>query len=326
VQQVIRRLRLIDGYRDHMRFSVWPALSNPIDEVLEIARHGEETGWDGVWVADHFMSNGDRATGSHEAFTVLAAIAARVPRLQLGTLVAGNTFRHPAITANMAAAIDHISGGRFVLGLGAGWQVNEHEAYGIPLGTVRERLDRFEEACIVITSLFRNDRTTFSGDYYTLDDAPLVPRPIREPIPLMVGGGGEKRTMRIAAQYADRWNYWGTPKIVAHKLDVLGAHCDAVGRDRKDISCSSQAQLYMSEDRAWLDAERTRLENTVVGVGRRGIDSALVGTPEEIRDVVAEYVELGLDELIIPDFGLGSLDERKRSYDVFRERVIDALG
>lgn len=308
-----------------MRFSVWPDLSNPISEVLEIARHGEATGWDGVWVADHFMSSRDRNSGSHEAFTVLAAIAARVPRIQLGTLVAGNTFRHPAITANMAAAIDHISGGRVILGLGAGWQVNEHDAYGIPLGTVKERLDRFEEACAIITSLFRNERTTFAGDYYTLEDAPLVPRPVQTPIPLMVGGGGEKRTMRIAAQYADRWNYWGTPAIVAHKLEVLDAHCAAVGRDPHDITRSTQAQLYMSEDRSWLEAERTRLEQTVVGVGRRAIDSALVGTPEQIRDIVAEYVELGLDELVIPDFGLGSLDERKRSYDVFRERVIDAL-
>jgi F420-dependent oxidoreductase-like protein len=308
-----------------MKFSVWPSLSNPISEVLEIARHGEETGWDGVWVADHFMSNGDRGAGSHEAFTVLAAIAARVPRVHLGTLVAGNTFRHPAITANMAAAIDHISDGRVILGLGAGWQVNEHEAYGLELGTVKQRLDRFEEACAIITSLFRNERTTFAGEYYTLDDAPLVPRPIQTPIPLMVGGGGEKRTMRIAAQYADQWNYWGTPEVIARKLAVLDAHCTDLGRDPKQIARSTQVQLYMSEDRAWLDAERERLEQTVVGVGRRAIDSALVGTPEQIRDTVAGYLDLGIDELVIPDFSLGSLDERKRTYDVFRERVIDAL-
>ncbi len=307
-----------------MKFSVWPDLSNPIDEVLEIARHGEATGWDGVWVADHFFSSSDRGVGCHEAFVVLAAIATRVPRIHLGTLVAGNTYRHPAVTANMAATIDQLSGGRFVLGLGAGWQVSEHEAYGIELGTVKERLDRFEEACVIIRSLFSNERTNFSGEYYTLDDAPLEPRPIQSPIPLMIGGGGEKRTMRIAAQYANQWNYWGTPAILAHKIDVLRGHCETVGRDPGEIAVSTQAHLYMSDDRAWLEAERTRLENTIVGVGRRAIDSALLGTPAEIREMVAEYIALGIDELVIPESGFGSVDERKRVYDTFREQVIDA--
>jgi F420-dependent oxidoreductase-like protein len=308
-----------------MKFSVWPGLSSPWEEVVEIARHGEATGWDGVWVADHFFSSSDKTTGSYEAFTVLAAIAAAVPRVTLGTLVAGNTYRHPAVTANMAGTIDCISDGRFILGLGAGWQVSEHEAYGIPLGTVKERLDHFEEACAIVRSLFASERTTFAGTYYQLDDAPLVPRPVQTPIPLMVGGGGEKRTMRIAAEYADIWNYWGTPAILAHKLEVLDAHCAEIGRDPKTIARSTQAMLYMSEDTAWLASERERLENTMMGVGRRGIDSALIGTPEEIAETVQGYIDLGIDELIIPDFGLGDLDQRKATYDIFRERVIGAL-
>ncbi|HEX7133557.1 MAG TPA: LLM class flavin-dependent oxidoreductase, partial [Iamia sp.] len=149
-----------------MRFSHWISTAHPWDEVLDRGRHAEATGWDGLYVADHFMTNKEGPSDSpmHECFSLLAALAATVPRVRLGSLVAGNTYRHPAVLAKQAVTIDHISGGRMVLGLGAGWQVNEHEAYGIPLGSTKERLAWFEEACQVVTGLRDQGRTTVAGD------------------------------------------------------------------------------------------------------------------------------------------------------------------
>src|SRR5436305_14047062 len=137
-----------------------------------------------------------------ECWSVLAALAAAVPRLRLAPLVTSVTYRHPAVLANIAAAVDNISHGRLLLGIGAGWQENEHAAYGLELGSVKERLDRFEEATQLLIGLLREKRTTFSCRYFNVNDAPNQPAPVRERLPILIGGGGEKRTMRIAAQYA----------------------------------------------------------------------------------------------------------------------------
>ena len=132
--------------------------------------------------------------------------------MRIGSLVFGNTYRHPAILANQVATIDHMSGGRVLFGLGAGWQENEHEAYGIELPPVKQRLDRFEEAVQVVKGLFAEERFSFKGEYYVIDEAPM--NPARADMSLLVGGSGEKRTMRIAAEYADEWNVWSTPEIM----------------------------------------------------------------------------------------------------------------
>ena len=215
-----------------MRFSYWPSPTQPWSEVLHLAQHVERKGYYGVWYADHFMPNeGDVSTPWNESWTMIAALAAAVPRLRVGPLVSGNTYRHPAVLAKMAATIDHVSGGRVVLGLGAGWQENEHRAYGIEFSTVGGRLARLDEACQVIKGLFTQPRTTFQGKYYQLTDAPLEPKPAQQPLPLLVGGGGEKVTLRIAAKYADEWNVWGDPATLRHKMEVLDRHCESLGRD-----------------------------------------------------------------------------------------------
>ncbi|HVN50557.1 MAG TPA: TIGR03560 family F420-dependent LLM class oxidoreductase, partial [Acidimicrobiales bacterium] len=195
-----------------MRFSVWPDPERPWSEVAEVAVHCERQGWDGVYVSDHFMPNREGTETVDgpvlECWTAMAALAALTSRVRIGSLVCGNTYRHPAVLAKMAAGVDQISGGRFLLGLGAGWQENEHEAYGLEFGTVRSRLDRLDEACAIVTSLLRDDRTTFDGEHYRLRDAPLDPKPVQPKLPLLIGGRGERRTMRIAARYADEWNAW----------------------------------------------------------------------------------------------------------------------
>ena len=299
-----------------MRFGFWPGASNPWAEVLSVALHAERTGWDRIWFADHFMPNkpvGEDASDEpvHESWTTLAAFAALIPRIRLGHMVSCNTYRHPAVTAKMAAQIDIISDGRFILGLGAGWQENEHHAYGIRFGTVKERMDRFEEACRLTTELFRRRKTSFAGKHYRLVDAPLEPRPIQAPLPLMIGGGGEKRTLRITARYADEWNVWGTPEVMVHKQSVLDAHCRDVGRDPSEIQRSACALLMMTEDR------------DLLGRARASGRAVLGGSNDEIGQTVQAYVDAGVDEMIIPDFTLGSnARQRIEQMDRFVEEIV----
>ncbi len=295
-----------------MRFSIWPNASKPWSDILDLARHAETTGWDGVWIADHFMPNGEDVSGPVlEGWTTIAALAATVQRVRIGCLVSGNTYRHPAVLAKAAATADHISGGRIVLGLGAGWQENEHTAYGIPLFETKERMARFGEACAVVKSLLTQERTTFEGEHYQLTDAPLEPKSADGPVPLLIGGGGEKVTLRIAAQHADEWNVWGTPDVLAHKGAVLDRHCADVGRDPDTIERSAQALLFLSDDESWLASQRDK-----------GIPMAtMIGTPAQLVDILFEYQEAGVDELIIPDFTLGPPQRAKETYDRFLTEV-----
>jgi F420-dependent oxidoreductase-like protein len=296
-----------------MRFSFWPSSANPWSEILDVSQHAERTGWDGVWLADHFMPLGDDTSGPmQECFTALAGLAASVPRVRLGSIVAGNTYRNPAVLAKQAATIDQIADGRFVLGIGAGWQENEHVAYGIEFSTVKGRLDRLEEACAVITSLFASDTTNHDGQYYKVTDAPLVPKPVQPHLPLLVGGGGEKRTMRIAAQYADEWNVWGDPNLLAQKGAVLEAHCLKLDRDPKTIQRSANALLYLSDDEQWVADRKTR----------PAARPTIIGTPAEVVDIMGAYRDAGVDELIIPDFNLGDPSRKRATMDLFINEVV----
>ncbi|MEO1059999.1 MAG: TIGR03560 family F420-dependent LLM class oxidoreductase [Actinomycetota bacterium] len=297
-----------------MRFSFWPSASQPWESVLEPCRHAEATGWDGIWIADHFLPfAGDVDEPMLEAWGTLAALAVAVPRVRLGTLVCGNTYRHPAVLANQAATTDVVAGGgRVVLGIGAGWQENEHAAYGIELGSVRWRLDRFEEACAVLRSLLRDERTDHAGEHYTLTDAPMQPKSGGDrPMPLLVGGGGEQRTLRIAARYADEWNVWGDPELMRHKIGVLERHGEDVGRDPSEVERSAVALLFLSDDEDWLARIR----------GRDIERPSIIGTPAELVETVAEYRDAGVDELIVPDFTLGGGQRRLDTMDRFLTEV-----
>lgn len=302
-----------------MRFSIWPTPAQPWDDIHEITAHGEQTGWDGVYFADHFMPNGADSTpldgDTLECWSVIAALAATVPRLRLAPLVTSVTYRHPAVLANIAAAVDQVSQGRLTLGVGAGWQANEHAAYGIELGTVTERMDRFEEAVQILRSLLSQPRTTFSGQYFQLRDAPCQPAPVQDRMPILIGGGGERRTLRIAARYADHWNAWTTPDLLAHKVSVLRAHCEEAGRDPAEIHVSTQALLFLSTDEKWLEKKRQE-------AGGRPV---IVGNPAEAADIIARYQAAGADELIVPDFTLGPLERKKDTCELFMREVAPAF-
>jgi F420-dependent oxidoreductase-like protein len=213
------------------------------------------------WNFDHFypILQDDRTGPCFEGWTMLAALAGLTHRIRLGVMVTGNPYRHPAVLANMAASLDVISGGRLELGIGAGWNEEESAAYGIDLPPLRERFDRFEEACEVIDLLLTRETSNFVGKYYSLSDARCEPKPQQLPRPpLVIGGGGEKRTLRIAARFADQWNAPGaTPEVLAHKIDVLHAHCADVGRDPSEIEIS--VQVRAGKDAAAVAAEAAGL-------------------------------------------------------------------
>ena len=293
-----------------MRFSFWISTHHTWDEVLDLATHAEQTGWDGLWVADHFMPNDDTALDQpmQECLALLAALAVAVPRVRLGSLVLGNTYRHPAVVAKTAATIDQVSGGRLVLGVGAGWQENEHARYGIPLGTVKERIDWFEEACQVWVGLRDDARTTIDGSHYQLADAPAVPKPTG-PMPLLIGASGQTRMAAIVAKYADEWNTWSTPELWLEKRVGFDQALDAAGRDRADLYRSTQALLFLGDDGKQTADDFAKVR------------PAVGGTSEQLIETIGQWADAGLDELIIPSFTLGSGAKAKEAIDQLIEEV-----
>jgi F420-dependent oxidoreductase-like protein len=286
-----------------MRFGVFTSMgAHTWSGVLDLWRHVEATGWDAACVTDHFMPNTPQREGpTMESWSTLSALAALVPRMRVGTIVLGNTYRHPAVLAKMAAQVDIISGGRLILGLGSGWQENEHQAYGIPYYTMRERLERLDEACQVLKGLWTQRRTDFKGQYYQLSDAPLDPKPVQSPHPeLMIGGAGERVTLRIVAKHADHWNVWGGPKVLAHKGGVLDAHCAAVGRNPRAIKRSVNMPLLITDQpdeiEKLADALGTRLRGHVADPR----DTCLAGTPHQIREQLRQLRAAGADLVFIP--------------------------
>jgi len=298
-----------------VRFSVWPNPDRSFEEIAAIVATCERLDWHAAYVADHFMPDGPDDTPLRgdviEAMTTLAALAARTSRIRLGTLVASATYRHPAVFAKQFAAVDRISAGRAIVGMGAGWQLNEHASYGIELGSIRERVDRFAEYVAVVHSMLANTTTTFEGSYFSTHDAPCDPRPVQAEVPILLGVKGKRRTMAIAAQHASVWNAWTTPDALAEHIAVLDAHCESIGRDPSTIARSTQALVLLSEDEAWLAPRRESL------AGR----PAIVGTPAEVVEIVAAYQRAGCDELIIPCWTLGETPTCIETLELFSQEV-----
>jgi F420-dependent oxidoreductase-like protein len=294
-----------------MRFSFWSGNAHPWQEVLRSCVRADTTGWDGVWIADHFMPNAEDNSGPmHEVWSVLAALAARTERVRLGPLVCGNTYRHPAVLLKAAVTADHISDGRIVLGMGAGWQQNEHTAYGIEFGTFTDRFEKLEESLQVLRSLRDAERSDFDGRHYQLRDAPLAPKPVG-PLPILVGGGGEKKSLRLVAQYAEEWNVWGTPEILAAKGKVLDEHCERLGRDPATVHRTAVALLFLCDSEARAAELRER------GIPR----PTLIGTPAQLQERIQAYVDAGVGEVIVPDFTLGEAPAKDEVLDRFLAEV-----
>lgn len=273
--------------------------------MLDTARWADARDFHGVWYADHYMPN----TGSeeiqpgdtHECWAMLPAIAAVTERVRVGSLVSPTSVHHPAVLANRAATIDHLSNGRMVLGLGAGWQINEHRAYGIELEPPKQRVDRFEEAIEIVRSLLGQDRTTFAGSIYTILDAPADPKPVQSPLPILVGTGSP-RMLRITARFADEWNTWGDVAMATERRAAFVAACEAVGADPSRKWSSVQALVFLTDDEATADEVRAG------SMGARSI----AGGASRLVDELGAYADAGFDEFIVPDFNLGSTASQRR--------------
>lgn len=261
------------------------------DELRALWRRIEELGFDWISIWDHFYAADASGYHCHEAVAAHAALACTTERVRVGSLVYCAGYRHPAVLANAITTIDHLSGGRADLGLGAGWSVAEYEAYGIPFGSAKERLDRLEDHARVVRALLRQEVSDHDGPHFTLRAARLEPRPVQDALPIWIGGAGEKRTLRIAAELADGWNVpFIPPEELARKRTVLHAHCDAVGRDPAEIRVAVNVGL------AWDDDSLRAQFGGIADFVRPGV---LSGSDQQVVDRIGEYVAAGADQVNI---------------------------
>jgi F420-dependent oxidoreductase-like protein len=272
--------------------------------VLEIAATAEESGFTAFSVMDHFHQIGNQGSPEEpmlEAYTTLAAIAARTSRLELLNLVSGVVYHNPAHLAKQVTTLDVISGGRAVLGIGGAWYEEEARAYGFDFPPVGQRLDRLEEAVQICRSMFDSASTEFEGRYYRADGALNVPRPLRDRVPILIGGGGERRTLRFVARYADRCNITGDPSVVRHKLEVLRGHCEAEGRDPDDILKTAHAGMVVIGEGEAEVRERLQALSASPPPALRGLDPdqlrqrLVSGTPEQVAQRLRAYLDAGAD-------------------------------
>jgi F420-dependent oxidoreductase-like protein len=264
----------------------------PAAELVGLYKRIEDLGYGWISVWDHFYAadmTGDAEC--LEAVAMHAALALSTSKVRCGSLVYSVGYRHPAVLANAIATIDNLSGGRTDVGIGAGWSQMEYEAYGIPFPSTGTRMDQLEEGIQVLRGLLHDESTTFEGTWFQVRDARNEPRPVQAKLPIWVGGGGERRTLRIAAQYADGWNVpFVSPEDFAHKLGVLHAHCDDVGRDPAQIKATVNVGMAFSEES--LKTQFGAMANYV----RPGV---LFGTEEEMMDRIGQYVDAGAEQINI---------------------------
>lgn len=224
-----------------LRIGIFTGQNRPWATILEQWEAIEVLGFDCAGMVDHFMPTaGDEDGDFHEGWTLISALASRIPRVRLAILVSGNTYRNPVLLAKQATTLDHISGGRVDLGIGAGWYVREHQAYGWDLPRAGVRVDMLRESVQIIRSLVTRHRTTFNGKYYQLDDAPFQPKPVQEHLPIMIGAQ-QPRMLRVVAEFADIWNVNHNPEKMAEFGKVLDHHCEDIGRDPASIRRSGFA-------------------------------------------------------------------------------------
>jgi len=285
--------------------ATWP-------EMLDAAKRVDRLGYDHLWTWDHLYAIfGDPYQPIVEGWTSLAAWAMVTEQTRLGLLVGANTFRNPGLVAKTAETLDHISNGRAILGIGGAWMEAEHTAHGIDFGTgFGQRLDWLDESVAAMRALLDGEHVTSApGGRYQFDDLRHNPLPVQPHMPIMIGGSGEKKTLRTVARYADMWNAMGTPEFMAHKVEVLRGHCDAVGRDIAEIEFTLGVKLTIRDSKA--EAVRVReaamAHNRTPQEDTADDDTFWEGSPEEIADMLRPYLELGFATI---------LSEQPAPYDV----------
>jgi len=283
------------GIQTGPQLATWP-------ELVDVWRLVERAGFDTAWTFDHFVPILSDPSGPIlEAWVTLTALAMRTERLRVGCMVTGNTYRHPAVLAKMAATLDVITGGRLEFGIGAAWFEEEHAALGIEFPpTPAERIRRLGEACEVITRLWTEKTANFEGRYYRLRNAFCEPKPVQTPHPpITIGGGGEQLTLKVVAQYADQWNALGSPEAIARKVRILEEYCVAIGRDPKTIVKSVNVPFAMTTN-------PQQAESLVAAVAARRNakpedlkPSMLWGTPDQVTAQIDGYRKAGVSHIVL---------------------------
>ena len=294
------------------------------DHIRTVIETMETGRWDSLWFADHYLppppKREEEPLAAHEGFSLIAAAAGITQRLRLGHLVLGNTYRNPALVAKMATTVDQISHGRFTLGIGAAWFQREHEAYGWDFPAMRERSDRLEEACALLRALLTAEGPVdFKGRYYHLDQAPLSPGSYQKPhIPILVGGTGERRTLRTLAMYGDIFNLDGwargpmTLDYYHHKIGILERHCEKVRRDPAEIKRTILMPVMVTDDKA---AAANFIASRSLGVG------TAAGPKAYIIERIGEFVEAGVDEIMFAGLVTAQIEQ----YQGFNEEILAAF-
>ncbi len=272
-------------------------------EMRDAARRVDRLGYDHLWTWDHvYAIYGEPYQPILEGWSLLNAWAEATERVRLGLLVGANTFRNPALTAKLATTLDHVSGGRAILGLGGAWFELEHRAHGIDFGSGDgERLDRLDEAVGIIRAVLDGDEVTHAGRFYRTDALVGLPRPIQARLPIMIGGGGERKTLRTVARYADMSNVFGDPETLRRKDAVIRAHCAEVGRDEREIERTVGCTLIIRDSEA--EARRVWAElmahNRTPEADWDGPDTLWLGTPAFIADTIHQRVAAGFSTDIV---------------------------
>jgi F420-dependent oxidoreductase-like protein len=271
------------------------------ERISDVAQAAEASGFSSLSYMDHLHQIGPVGPPENymlEGYSMLAATAARTSTINLGLLVGGVTYRNPALVAKLATTLDIISGGRAVLGIGAAWFEAEHDAYGFAYPSLKERFERLEEALQIFRLMFREDVATFAGKYYRVDGAFNNPKPIRGDIPILIGGSGERKTLRFVAKYGDGCNLFGDVERVKHLLGVLEGHCSDVGRDPSEITKTRMASVYIAPNG---DDAVAKLEAALRGAAdpERARAQAFVGDPDTVAAQAQEYLDAGLDGITI---------------------------
>jgi len=267
--------------------------------IAGLATAAEDSGFDSVWVMDHYLQLpplGGPDQPMLEAYTLLGALAARTRRVTLGTLVTGVTYRNPGLLAKIVTTLDIVSQGRAILGIGGAWYDVEHKALGVEYPSDRVRLDMLEEAVQVCRAMFTGDDVSFAGKHYRLDHARNQPRPVQAGGPkIMIGSGGEKRTLRLVAQYADKCNVTGDVKTLSRKIEVLHRHCAEVGRDPAEVGITWMTPLILTTSEQNTAEVRDMLS---ASASPDEVAGFTVGQPQEIPNLVTGHIEAGASEVI----------------------------
>jgi len=306
-----------------LRFGVTlPQIKRSWSEARAAAEELDRLGFDSLWVCDHLYGVPMPQLPILEAWSELAAVAAITCRAELGSLVTPPFFRHASVLAKQVATVDQIAGGRVILGLGCGWFANEFEAYGLDFPPVGERLRALEETCTVVRRMWSEPAVTFEGRHVRVRDVLCEPKPVRQP-PLLVGGGGEKTLLRIAARHADIWNNLAVHQAeLARKVDVLRRHCEAVGRDPDAIEISQQCVVVIAPDAAAAReaiGKATRIYGGHMGGSLE--EHGIWGTPGQVIERIERYARLGCSHFIMEFFGRDIREPAR----LFAETVLPAF-